>query len=476
MDKETLSHYGWIVVLVMILAVLLAFATPFGTFVADGFKATYAGFDMVGNGAMNNILDVTGLSDKLECGHKPNDPGDHNKKDCGHYNCDEDCNCVPGLCGVPGHYEGDGMDHSIKTNHYNYIDSEQHHHTCQCYEWEVPEGGTYIASNGNTYVEGEMVPCSSLRTGDVYLHGDYKYTAANYSGNWAISLNNDIIDKTQTHYGEIIDYYINYAPITSAYALFSGCYNLIESPAIPSTVTNLNITYQLCYALEIPPDLSQNTVISTFYCAFNGCKSLKQPIKLACTAMGEHLGGLNGAQVEYVHVNGCDEIKHCQHQGGTANCYNKAICTICNTEYGDYKHTLSEKSICTICGEAKVILETDHYYKNGQNIVLGTWDYSDAKSVNITIHYQTASTAYDWCSITEGIDYIAGDTNSTRNYLTTNGTIKAIQGRDSSVKFGGRTYGCVTFENVEMLTGSVYFRSDSAENRWGIKVIITPNY
>ena len=29
MDKETLSHYGWIVILVLILAVLLAFATPF---------------------------------------------------------------------------------------------------------------------------------------------------------------------------------------------------------------------------------------------------------------------------------------------------------------------------------------------------------------------------------------------------------------------------------------------------------------
>ena len=44
MDKETLSNYGWIVILTLILAVLLALASPFGNFIADGFRATYAGF------------------------------------------------------------------------------------------------------------------------------------------------------------------------------------------------------------------------------------------------------------------------------------------------------------------------------------------------------------------------------------------------------------------------------------------------
>ena len=43
MDKETLSNYGWIVICVLVLAVMLALATPFGTFIADGFKATYTG-------------------------------------------------------------------------------------------------------------------------------------------------------------------------------------------------------------------------------------------------------------------------------------------------------------------------------------------------------------------------------------------------------------------------------------------------
>ena len=33
MDKNTLSEYGWIVIVVIILAILIAFAVPFGDFV-----------------------------------------------------------------------------------------------------------------------------------------------------------------------------------------------------------------------------------------------------------------------------------------------------------------------------------------------------------------------------------------------------------------------------------------------------------
>ena len=52
MDKETLSHYGWIVILVLILAVLLAIASPFGNFVAGAIKATTAGLFNVNESAL----------------------------------------------------------------------------------------------------------------------------------------------------------------------------------------------------------------------------------------------------------------------------------------------------------------------------------------------------------------------------------------------------------------------------------------
>lgn len=38
MDKEALSHYGWIVIVIIILAIFLAIATPLGTYIFGGFK------------------------------------------------------------------------------------------------------------------------------------------------------------------------------------------------------------------------------------------------------------------------------------------------------------------------------------------------------------------------------------------------------------------------------------------------------
>mgnify|MGYP003305807199 CR=1 FL=1 len=36
MDKSTLSNYGWIVIITLVLSIMLALATPFGSFVARG--------------------------------------------------------------------------------------------------------------------------------------------------------------------------------------------------------------------------------------------------------------------------------------------------------------------------------------------------------------------------------------------------------------------------------------------------------
>lgn len=57
MDRDTLSNYGWIVIAIMIISVLLATASPFGTFMADGFKAAYTGLAET-NGITNNMIGV----------------------------------------------------------------------------------------------------------------------------------------------------------------------------------------------------------------------------------------------------------------------------------------------------------------------------------------------------------------------------------------------------------------------------------
>ena len=47
MDKQTLSNYGWIVIAILVLVVMIALATPFGTYISDAVKSTTQGlFDV----------------------------------------------------------------------------------------------------------------------------------------------------------------------------------------------------------------------------------------------------------------------------------------------------------------------------------------------------------------------------------------------------------------------------------------------
>ena len=131
MDRETLSHYGWIVILVLILAVLLAFATPFGSFIADGFKATYAGFDMVGNGAMDVVMNSTG--------------------GCTHNNTE--------IKNVTDDYTGDTVCDKCGT----VLEEGKH---------IVPEGGQYTTADGTVYKPGDEMP-QTAQTGDKYKYKMY---------------------------------------------------------------------------------------------------------------------------------------------------------------------------------------------------------------------------------------------------------------------------------------------------------------
>ena len=166
------------------------------------------------------------------------------------------------------------------------------------------------------------------------------------------------------------------------------------------------------------------------------------------------------------------------HSGGEATCQNRATCSTCNQEYGNLGTHVIENGACVLCGQTGISIETAHNYPNSQNyIVLGTWDYSDAKSVNIIIEYETESTSYDWVSIVSGYDYTAGSSYSqTKEYLNTSGNIVSATGTTSAVKFGGSTRTIKTFNNINMLQGTVIFRSDSSVQKWGAKIIVTPNY
>ena len=43
MDKETLSNYGWITICVLVIAVMVALATPFGSYIKSAVENTTQG-------------------------------------------------------------------------------------------------------------------------------------------------------------------------------------------------------------------------------------------------------------------------------------------------------------------------------------------------------------------------------------------------------------------------------------------------
>ena len=58
MDKNTLSNYGWIVIAVLVLSVMIALATPFGSYISEAVQSTTKGlFD-----TNKNALDAAGIT------------------------------------------------------------------------------------------------------------------------------------------------------------------------------------------------------------------------------------------------------------------------------------------------------------------------------------------------------------------------------------------------------------------------------
>ena len=157
MDKQTLSNYGWLVIVTLILAVMLALATPFGTYVGDAVVSIANGYVQSSNNAMDddNIGKLEQqwddkLQQKAECGvHKVTDFGDHSAVE----------NCPSG-----------------------------HKFACEC-GWTIPEGGTYYAGVSTsitdmretypattTYTEGQHIPCTyKSQQNDIFVLDDLEY-------------------------------------------------------------------------------------------------------------------------------------------------------------------------------------------------------------------------------------------------------------------------------------------------------------
>lgn len=229
------------------------------------------------------------------------------------------------------------------------------------------------------------------------------------------------------------------------------------------------------------------------------------------------------------------------HTGGTATCTTQKICTVCNQAYGSlaahnyvadntkpwqysttdkhartgvcvcgaegkstttqshtYVHTC-QSSRCTGCGHTKssmqsgahtivngqctlcgkttnaVVIKADRNYVNYEAI--GTWSFTDATSVNITVKVQMENSTFDWVNLVYGTSYVNGTTSA--KCLTTSGSIGNYSLSSSSVKFASpsnNTSKTYTLTNIPMTSGTVVLRTDVSVLYNGATITITPNY
>ncbi len=124
---------------------------------------------------------------------------------------------------------------------------------------EIPEGCTYTPKGGTELTSGTM---PTLQNGDIFTDTDYKYTYS--TSGWGVA----VLDTTKTEYGAILES-INGQPITSLQGTFFNCTSLETAPAIPSSVTMMQYTFLNCNSLETAPAIpsSVTNMIGTFeYC------------------------------------------------------------------------------------------------------------------------------------------------------------------------------------------------------------------
>ena len=248
MDKETLSNYGWVVVCVLVLAVMIALATPFGNFVASAVENTAESLFGASQKAMNTGLEDFGITVKDQ--------------------------------------EMGSTNSASKEELPNEI---------------IPEGGTYLAnwvydktthtSSYTVLTAGNEFP--KPQKGDMYIYGEYEYcygyTPDGYLADWpqeikSIMQNGGLEDYVIDGWGvrfvgssqapePIIDS-INHIAITNLDGTYAFT-NIEVAPTIPKTITSMISTYAECRELTTAPVLTEG--IEKMCGTFMYCERLTLP-------------------------------------------------------------------------------------------------------------------------------------------------------------------------------------------------------
>ena len=301
MDKETLSNYGWIVICVLVLAVMIALATPFGSFVSQAVQNTTKGLFSTNQ----NALDAAGIAipgqdfDVTDMGNTPPDPA---------LNPDSGEEVYDGMIYIHGDYE-----YRYNMSYYDdlwaieetgWSSNPSQNGWGVYYKGNDEEPGPILESiNGApittveytfhmatkmtkapaipktvTSMDGAFSRCYALRESPEIPHG---VTSMGWTFYYSGLRTAPVIPNTVTYMVSTFEESaLEVAPVipesvTEMAQIFRGCSSLKNAPAIPSGVTDLRYAFKNCSSLKVAPDLSKATNLNNLANTFSGCTSLE---------------------------------------------------------------------------------------------------------------------------------------------------------------------------------------------------------
>ena len=320
MDKSTLSNYGWIVIVVLVLSVMTALATPFGEYIEKGVKNTTEGLFNTSEAALN-VVEMTGGSGTF-------DENDETEKDA----TMNPSGVIPEGATYTHYINFDGYMHEDGWPYiYTYDDVVQlsagdefpenvslgdiytydEYQYCYGFEW-CCDTWSYICECGDEIETlgwavrfiGENNPGLMLDSingkpivslGNTFSYIDTLTTVENltipktvvsmYCAFGFTPITNEVANlKIPQSVKNVSRMFLNCKQLTDmsglilpnntkdAHYLFSGCSSLTKAPVLPDSITDIQGIFQNCTSLEVAPKLPQKTTNMMY--AFFGCTTL----------------------------------------------------------------------------------------------------------------------------------------------------------------------------------------------------------
>ena len=248
MDRHTITNYGWIVVVTLVLAVMIALATPFATFVKNGVESIREGYSSV-------IFKKTN-KDNIDKTSKKFD-----KKFDGTFS--------PFTDAFETSVEGKEIPTSFTYGDYLYT----RYNLRGKYAWKVELDLNTTDRNQTSY--GEI------------LETAYEYPVVNMYATFLSCSNLQISPKIPQY-------------VENLHSAFQGCENLTTAPDIPNGVTNMKQAFYVT-GIETMPKLPDGVL--DLYKTFANCNNLT-----VSTPIPENVTNMYGTFIGCGNLTGSIEI------------------------------------------------------------------------------------------------------------------------------------------------------------------------